>query len=161
MTIILITPINLQNNSKKRHFIRPRFKYFCAKWAPVNIVCLLLFFIAGPTLSQCRSFKIRRATFQNCVKFTDLLIARLQNCERASRSGDCRHFISFLRHNGASFSTTTTVANTYSSREEVKSHHQCQLGSWNGKTFQSERLPLRTLQSWFVSQLVGCQRQNI
>ena len=42
---------------------------------------------ARPTLSQLRSFKIHRTTFLNFIKFVDLLILKLWNCERAGRDG--------------------------------------------------------------------------
>ena len=38
-----------------------------------------------PTLSQFRSFIIRRPTFLNDIKFADFLIFRLRNCERVGR----------------------------------------------------------------------------
>ena len=38
-----------------------------------------------PTLSQLRSLQILRSTLLSFIKFADLLIARLQNCETAGR----------------------------------------------------------------------------
>ena len=45
-------------------------------------VSLCLLHAARPSLSHCRSFKIRRKTFLNYIKFADLLIWSLWNCER-------------------------------------------------------------------------------
>ena len=41
---------------------------------------------ARRTFSQFCSFKIRRTTILNYIKFADLLIARLQNWERVRRA---------------------------------------------------------------------------
>ena len=42
--------------------------------------------IARPTLSQLWSFKISHTTLLNYTKWSDLLILRLCNCERAGRA---------------------------------------------------------------------------
>ena len=43
----------------------------------------LYFDLTRPTLSQSRSFKIRRRMYT--TKFADILILRLYNCERVGR----------------------------------------------------------------------------
>ena len=62
----------------------------CLSWSGMNIF-IFYFKIYSPhtrlILSKVCSFKIRHATFPNNIKFTDLLIVRLQNCEWAGQVG--------------------------------------------------------------------------
>ena len=50
-----------------------------------------------PTLSQFWSFEIRRTTFKNYIKFVDLRILKLWNCERARRVRKLEYVRTFLR----------------------------------------------------------------
>ena len=51
-----------------------------------QVVAVSLQLIASRrTLSQFWSFKIRHTTFLNYIKFVNLLIKRLNNCERVRR----------------------------------------------------------------------------
>ena len=52
------------------------------------------------TLSQFWSFKIRRTTFPNLIKFADLLIRRLQNSERVRRERRTTDFEALKLWNG-------------------------------------------------------------
>ena len=42
--------------------------------------------LSQPALSQIPSLEIRRSTLKNFIKFADLLISRLQNCESTGRA---------------------------------------------------------------------------
>ena len=71
---------------------RPFFHGLLASLSLISHICRLC--LTRPTLSQFRSFKIRRTTFPNYIKFCDLLILRLKNGKKG-RSGSLAYFLFF------------------------------------------------------------------